>query len=214
MQLTDLYQQALVFAFVHHQHHERKGSGIPYMAHLLSVSSLVLEHGGTEKEAIAALLHDVLEDVGDHLKPEIQDKFGEEVLQVVLACTDGTHLEKRNARHPLEHWLARKTFYVQNLHHKSFSARLVGLADKVHNARAILEDYTHLNDETWKRFKTGKWGTLWYYRALRDGYAPTPQDPEGYCHLYQLFEDVTYTLEHLTGVEHLSTEDLRGRVLV
>ena len=214
MKLTVRYQQALAFAFTHHQHQERKGSGTPYLAHLLSVSSLVLEHGGTEDEAIAALLHDTIEDVGDHLKADIQQHFGTEVLAVVMACTDGTSLEKRNARHPLEHWLARKTFYVQNLHHKTHSARLVGLADKVHNARSILEEYSHLDDEIWKRFKTGKWGSLWYYRALRDGYAPTQEDPQGYCRLYRLFEDVTYTLEHLTGVEHLSTEDLRGRVLV
>ncbi len=166
MKLSKNYAEALHFTNSMHSGHTRKGSQIPYMAHLLSVSALVLEHGGSETEAIAALLHDVIEDrsrfwnlgpVG--MRNELRKRFGQEVLDIVDECTD-------TDQEPKPPWRARKEAYIVYLTEASPSGLLVSLADKVHNLRSILADYRQIGDELWERFTGGKQGTLWYYREL------------------------------------------------
>ena len=126
----------------------------------MAVFSLVLEQGGDEDQAIAALLHDAVEDQGGQpTLQEIRRRFGERVARLVEACTD-VDID------PKPPWRPRKELYLRHLQSAPPEVLPVVLADKIHNARAILRDYRQLGDEVWKRFKGGKDGTLWYYRAL------------------------------------------------
>ena len=159
------FRDALVWAAELHQEQKRKGGNIPYVAHLIGVASIVLEHGGDEDQAIGALLHDALEDQAHRMSPnEIRARFGERVEQIVEACTDGDPEEQRD-RDP-GRWKIRKQRYIDEVATKPAEALLVSMADKLYNARAILEDYRELGEALWPRFTTGKEGTLWYYRAL------------------------------------------------
>jgi len=164
MILSARFDDALVYARRLHADQVRKGTAIPYVSHLLAVSSIVLDHGGTEDEAIAALLHDAIEDQGgDAARAEIRRRFGEAVVAIVDGCTDAETI-------PKPPWRARKERYIAHLAVASPSVRLVSAADKLHNARAILADYRHLGDVLWDRFNGGRMGTLWYYRGLVDGF--------------------------------------------
>ena len=163
------FREALVWAAELHEDQKRKGGSIPYVAHLLGVAAIVLEHGGNEDEAIAALLHDALEDQRHKMSPgEIRARFGDTVQAIVEACTDGDPDEQRD-RDPVK-WKVRKEKYIAEIPHKSAGAILVSMADKLHNARSILEDYRVMGDALWPRFTAGREGTLWYYRALLDAY--------------------------------------------
>ena len=158
--LTARFRHALVYAARVHARQFRKGTKRPYIGHLLGVTSIVLTHGGDEDEAIAALLHDAVEDQGG--KPrlrEIQRKFGARVARIVAGCTD-SDIE------PKPPWLERKTEYLRHLRRADSSVRLVSAADKLYNARETLEDLRTHRDALWKRFKGGKQGTLWYYREV------------------------------------------------
>ena len=175
--LSTRFTMALSVATELHVYQERKGKKEPYVAHLLAVTSLVLENGGTEDEAIAALLHDTLEDQGhrfaggaDALRNYIKDRFGERVLEIVEACTDADI-------QPKPPWKARKAAYLQQLAAADASVLLVSCADKVHNGRSIYQDYQQLGEALWSRFRGGKEGTLWYYQALVDTYAQNPAVP-------------------------------------
>jgi (p)ppGpp synthase/HD superfamily hydrolase len=161
------FQRALSYAARLHATQVRKGTTRPYVAHLLGVTSTVLTHGGDEDEAIAALLHDAVEDQGG--KPrlrEIRRKFGERVARIVEGCTDAD-------TDPKPPWLERKKKYLQHLRDADSSIRLVSAADKLYNAREILSDLRTHRDSVWSRFKGGKEGTLWYYdevaKILRTG---------------------------------------------
>jgi (p)ppGpp synthase/HD superfamily hydrolase len=158
--LTARFHRALVYAARVHARQFRKGTTRPYIGHLLGVTSIVLTHGGDEDEAIAALLHDAVEDQGG--KPrlrEIRRKFGARVARIVEGCTD-SDVE------PKPPWLERKREYLRHLRHADSSVRLVSAADKVYNARETLEDFRSHRDALWKRFKGGRQGTLWYYREV------------------------------------------------
>ncbi len=158
--LGERFEQALVYAARLHARQERKGSGVPYIAHLLAVAALVLEDGGDEDEAIAALLHDAAEDQGGLATLEdIRRRFGARVADIVAACSDTLVT-------PKPPWKARKTAYLEHLRGAPPEARRVSLADKLHNARALLRDYRREGESTWARFTGGREGTLWYYRAL------------------------------------------------
>lgn len=158
--LSDRYQAALSRAFQLHQGQYRKGSRIPYLTHLLSVSALVMENNGDEDQAIAALLHDAVEDQGGRPTLEsIKRQFGERVADIVEGCSDGY-------AQPKPPWKGRKTAYLTKLRSSDNSILLVSLADKVHNARSILIDLKNGEDSVWDKFKGGKEGTLWYYRSL------------------------------------------------
>jgi (p)ppGpp synthase/HD superfamily hydrolase len=161
--LSTKFDQALLLASSLHRDQIRKGSGVPYVAHLLSVTAIALEYGADDEEAIAALLHDAIEDQAngdaEGLKNRIREIFGEEVLTIVEACTDAEVI-------PKPPWRERKEQYIAHLAEASPSVLLVSASDKLHNARAILSDLRTVGADVWSRFKGGRDGTLWYYRAL------------------------------------------------
>jgi (p)ppGpp synthase/HD superfamily hydrolase len=140
----------------------RKASTIPYIAHLMGVASLVLEFGGDEDLAIAALLHDVVEDCGGApMLKEVRRRFGSRVAKIVDGCTDSD-------TYPKPPWRERKETYIRHLKTADAETRLVSAADKLNNVRSILSDYRNVGESVWERFKGGRDGTLWYYRALLD----------------------------------------------
>jgi GTP pyrophosphokinase len=159
MRLTERFRSALDYAASLHQSQMRKGTPVPYVAHLLAVSSLVLEHGGDEDEAIAALLHDAVEDQGGAATAgEIRRRFGDRVADIVLGCTD-------TDTYPKPPWRPRKEAHLERLRSAPPSALLVVAADKLHNARAMLGEYRQQGENVWTRFNGGREGPLWYYRA-------------------------------------------------
>jgi (p)ppGpp synthase/HD superfamily hydrolase len=130
----------------------------------MAVSSLVLEAGGDEEMAIAALLHDVVEDCGGMPRlQEIRKKFGSRVAKIVEGCTD-------SFGGPKAEWAERKKDYLREVKHADAETRLVSASDKLHNVRTILADYRQDGEAIWARFSGKKEGTLWYYRALSDEY--------------------------------------------
>jgi GTP pyrophosphokinase len=160
MTLTDRFSAALTYATRLHSGQLRKGTNIPYVAHLLAVTAIVLQHGGTEDEAIAGMLHDAVEDQGGHfVLAEIRARFGDNVADIVDGCTDAY-------TNPKPEWQPRKEKYIKHLKTASPSVRLVCAADKLDNARAILADYQALGEAVWGRFNGGKDGTVWYYRSI------------------------------------------------
>ena len=151
------FDRALLYATAAHGAKFRKGTRRPYIAHLLGVAAIVLTHGGDEDEAIAALLHDAVEDQGG--KPRLRDircKFGSRVANIVEGCTDAD-------TEPKPPWLGRKENYLQHLRTADASVRLVSAADKLYNAGEILSDFRLHGHSVWARFKGRKKGTLWYY---------------------------------------------------
>ncbi len=158
--LTERYEEALKYAFQLHRRQVRKGSGIPYVSHLLAVSALVMQDGGDEDQAIAGLLHDAVEDQGGQKTlDEIQRKFGERVAGIVLGCSD-------TLESPKPPWRERKEKYLAHLESASVEVRRVSQADKLHNASSILQDLHREGTGVWGRFKGGKEGTLWYFDEL------------------------------------------------
>ena len=158
--LSDRFTNAIKLAAELHSSQLRKGTNIPYISHLLGVTSLVLEHGGSEDEAIAAMLHDAVEDQGGwSTLVQIESQFGANVAAIVRGCTDSYET-------PKPAWRERKERYLQHLVKATPSVRLVSNADKLHNARAILTDLRIHGESVWQRFKAGKEGSLWYYRSL------------------------------------------------
>ena len=156
------FLRALVFAAEKHKGQTRKASTIPYIAHLMGVASLVLEAGGDEDLAIAALLHDLVEDCGGApMLKEVRRRFGQRVAKVVEGCTDADTT-------PKPPWLERKQSYIRHLKNADADTRLVSAADKLNNVRSIISDYRTIGESVWSRFNGGREGTLWYYRTLRD----------------------------------------------
>ncbi len=170
MRLTERFAFACVYAAEVHAEQTRKGTGIPYVSHVLEVAALVLAHGGTEDEAIAALLHDAPEDAGGLERLEdIRSRFGTRVAAIVDGCTD-------TYRSPKPAWRARKEAYIERIPTLSDSALLVSAADKVANVRAVLDDYKVVGEALWSRFAGGR-DTLWYYRAAADAFLATERTP-------------------------------------
>lgn len=161
------FDDALHYASAHHALQLRKGTPVPYVAHLLAVASLVLEMHGDEDEAIGALLHDVVEDGGGaEALAEIEERFGSAVAAIVLANSDRVDGESSDDADRSE-WYHRKVAYVASFPTKSPAALRVSLADKLHNARSILLDYRTHGDDLWARFKQGQGlATRVYYREL------------------------------------------------
>jgi (p)ppGpp synthase/HD superfamily hydrolase len=175
MELGSRFAKGLSYAFETHRHDERKSSGIPYFSHLMSVSALVLEHGGNEDESIGALLHDAAEDHGGvEQLAKIIEEFGPDVGHIVEGCSDSLEAEDVQ-KAP---WRERKERYVAHLRELieagDMSVVLVSAADKLHNARSILADVLQTGDAVYTQFAGKKNGTLWYYRALADTYALVP----------------------------------------
>ena len=165
--LTDRFDRALLYATHVHGGQVRKGTSTPYIAHLLAVAATVLEYGGDEDLAIAALLHDSVEDQGGKARLEdVRNRFGERVARIVEACSDSLADTARGERKA--HWQERKEAYLAHLREADEDILRVSLADQVHNARAILRDLRKpdIGEEVWARFSQPKERTLWYYRSL------------------------------------------------
>jgi GTP pyrophosphokinase len=163
--LGEAFGEAFRFAHRLHADQRRKGpDGVPYVAHLVGTSSLVLEAGGDEEQAIAALLHDAAEDQGgEDVLEEIRERFGERVARIVDGCSD-------TLEHPKPPWRERKEAYLASLPGKPVDVLLVSCADKLYNARAILRDHRRVGDALWERFDASAEATAWYYRGLLDGF--------------------------------------------
>src|SRR5579884_1793561 len=155
--------EALQYAAQVHARQRIKGGDRPYLAHVLGVASITMYYGGNEDEAIGALLHDALEDADDSapVRETIRERFGEAVLRIVEECTD-------TEEHPKPAWRERKERHLAAMRHAGESTLLVYAADKLQNARAILQDLRVKENDLWDRFNGGKAGTFWYYRAMID----------------------------------------------
>jgi len=162
--LSPRFIDALGFATEAHEGQYRKGTDIPYVAHLLGVTAIVLEYGGDEDQAIAALLHDAVEDQGgDQMRQKIRARFGDRVTGMVDDCTDA-ELE------PKPPWLERKRAYVAHVSEAHADSLLVSMADKLHNATAIVRDVRHCGPSVFDRFKAGPADIAWYYRSLVEAF--------------------------------------------
>lgn len=192
--LTTKFHQALTYAAELHSSQVRKKTEIPYIAHLLSVASLVLEHGGTEAQAIAGLLHDAIEDQanGGATRTTIGEQFGPDVLAIVEGCTDadGAAGKEKPA------WRPRKEAYIAHIARAPAATRLVSAADKLHNARSIVADLRVHGTALWSRF-TGGAESLWYYRSLVRAF----RDAGGESNMMQLVDELERTV---TEMERLS----------
>jgi (p)ppGpp synthase/HD superfamily hydrolase len=171
--LTDRFIRAVDYARIAHAAQVRKGTTIPYITHLLSVATLVIEHGGSEDQAIAGLLHDLIEDCGEAHEPIIRAQFGDTVADIILACTDGTAEGKAShadAEAIKRDWTERKHAYLEHLADAPDDVLLVSACDKLHNARAIVQDLENpeVGMAVFARFKGGVKGTLWYYHQLAE----------------------------------------------
>ena len=158
--LSTRFEEALIYAVHVHDGQLRKSTTIPYVSHLMGAASLALEHGGDEDEAIAALLHDAVEDQGGLPRLDaIRNRFGDRVADIVDGCSDA-HTS------PKPPWRKRKEDYLAHLTEASYSIRLVSGSDKLHNARAILADLREHGDDVWRRFNAKKPDQIWYYTSL------------------------------------------------
>lgn len=163
--MTERYDDALRYAHELHRDQTRKDRSTPYIAHLLAVSALVIEAGGTEDQAIAALLHDAAEDQGGEATlGAIHRRFGPAVAAMVADCSDTLEQNKSD-------WWPRKRAYIDSLAGKQEASLLVSLADKTHNAESIRMDRDRVGETVWDRFAVGRDGTRWYYRQLADFFA-------------------------------------------
>ena len=162
------FERALAFATRLHAKQVRKETDIPYISHLIGVAGLVLENDGDRDQAIAALLHDSIEDCGvyypggvDALKERICEDFGDKVLAIVEGCTDAETI-------PKPPWRERKERYIAHLEDAPPEVLLVSCADKLHNARAVVADQRVMGNALFERFTGKRDGTLWYYESLAE----------------------------------------------
>lgn len=174
--LSPKFNEALLYAGELHGRQRRKGSGIPFLAHLLGVAAIVLEDGGEEEEGIAALLHDAVEDHprAGLTEMEVRNRFGSRVHWIVMACTEPDALEQ-GRKGP---WEDRKKRYIAQLRATTAPEVLrVVTADKLYNARSIINDMRLVGEDVWRRFSVPKEKTLWYYRAVTEALrAATPHE--------------------------------------
>jgi (p)ppGpp synthase/HD superfamily hydrolase len=162
VKLTERFDAAFKFASDLHRTQTRKSTEIPYVSHLMAVSGLVLENGGTEDEAIAGLLHDAVEDQGGPATLElIREQFGDVVAELVMALSDTDET-------PKPPWRTRKEQYLRHLEDAPPAVLRVSAADKLHNARSILRDYAVMGEDLWNRFSAPSGDQIWYYRSLAD----------------------------------------------
>jgi (p)ppGpp synthase/HD superfamily hydrolase len=160
--LSTRFDDAVVYAAEAHRMQTRKGTSVPYISHVLAVAALAVEYGANEDEAIAALLHDVVEDCGGMARlADVRNRFGPVVADIVMGCTDATEI-------PKPPWNQRKQAYLKQLENAGPSVALVAACDKLHNARSIVRSLQDEGLAAWDRFTGGKERTLWYYRAVLD----------------------------------------------
>lgn len=187
IKLGPRFEEAFRLAAEKHGAQTRKKTDVPYISHLMSVAALVLEAGGGEDQAVAALLHDVVEDCGgEPMLAEVRARFGDRVASIVAGCTDAYTV-------PKPAWKQRKLDYLEVLRRADDDIRLVSAADKLHNVRTILADYRVEGDRVWERFSGRRDGTLWYYRAVLDVLRARPN------RLVEELQRVVAELETLAG---------------
>jgi (p)ppGpp synthase/HD superfamily hydrolase len=197
VKLGPRFLRAFNFAAEKHAGQTRKASSTPYVAHLMGVASLVLEFGGDEDLAIAALLHDVVEDCGGApMLKEVRRKFGSRVAKIVDGCTDSD-------ADPKPPWRERKETYIRHLKSADPETRLVSAADKLNNVRSILSDYREVGESIWSRFNGGREGTLWYYRALLEEFVRRKPD--------RLIRELELAVWELEARSKLARPDNSGR---
>ncbi len=194
--LSTRFDHALLFAAQVHRHQDRKKSGIPYVSHLLGVASIVLDYGGDEEMAIAALLHDAVEDHGGRpMLKLIKQIFGQRVATIVDGCTDSYAEDPKKK----ESWETRKFRYLRRVRHEDAATRFVSAADKLYNVRAVLRDLRYHGDSAFERFSAPKAKIIWYYRSLVNEYRAG-----GMTYLLKpLIDDldrVVMEVEHLSGL--------------
>ena len=192
-QLSPRFSVAVTFAAELHRDQFRKGTAIPYLSHLLGVASLALEHGADEDEAIAAVLHDAIEDQGGATtEATICRMFGSRVAEIVRACSD-TDVQ------PKPPWRERKDAYLRHLRSADASTRLVSASDKLHNARAILSDLRSHGAAVWTRFNAAPADILWYYQSLAAEFLRG--GPERLAHEISLVVDEIVVLQHRNAAQ-------------
>ena len=175
--LSGRFTDAIEYARHHHTEF-RKGTDIPYMAHLLGVAALVMgEAGGrvlvTEDMVLAALLHDVVEDHGGMTRLlEVEQRFGANVARMVKGLSDSF----AEGQQPKDEWKKRKSEYIERLRHEPDDVLLISAADKLYNAKAILDDFNEIGEAIWERFKRGADEQLWYFDELLAIYESRPRN--------------------------------------
>ncbi|MCC6155997.1 MAG: bifunctional (p)ppGpp synthetase/guanosine-3',5'-bis(diphosphate) 3'-pyrophosphohydrolase [Candidatus Hydrogenedentes bacterium] len=183
MKYTRRISDAFAFAHEIHAEHTRKGSGVPYITHVMAVAAIVGEHGGDEDTFIAALLHDAVEDGDGYATLDsIRGQFGTRVADLVEACSDAFVK-------PKPEWRERKEKFVATMRNADPEVKLIVAADKLHNICATIGDYERIGEELWARFNGGREGTLWYYVAIAEALA------DGWDH--PLADDLTTAVETL-----------------
>jgi len=207
--LSPRFYRALSLAFELHGRDRRKGSSVPVLAHLLSVCAIVQQDGGSEDEAIAALLHDSLED-----KPELVDeqllrkRFGANVLHLVQVATDTPPGWKGGVKPP---WRERKQAYIDRIATEPASSLRPTVADKIDNVRAILADLQRVGDELWKIFKAGKADQLGYYSSCYRAYVKAGASPRLLAQLRSLLEELARVTRHPIELGPSAARVARGR---
>lgn len=201
--LSTRFDHAMLFAAEVHRHQDRKRSGIPYISHLLGVAAIVLEYGGDEELAIAALLHDAAEDHGGRaMLNTIEQLFGPRVAKVVDGCTDSYGDEDK----PKPKWYPRKLRYLHRVRKEDAETRFVSAADKLYNTRAILRDLRQSGESAFERFSAPKAKVLWYYRSLVREFRAG-----GVTHLLKpLLDDLDRAVTELEHYSGLLAEPHRG----
>jgi (p)ppGpp synthase/HD superfamily hydrolase len=160
--LTPRFEEALVYAAEAHAGQVRKTTNVPFLAHVLAVSALALEYGANEDEAIAALLHDTVEDSGGLPRlADVRQRFGPAVAEIVDFCTDATEI-------PKPPWMPRKEAFLKRIVKAPRGAFLVAACDKLHNGRSLVAALRTQGEAVWRMFNGGKEGTLWYFRSMLD----------------------------------------------
>lgn len=158
-QYSERLDQALGFVAAAFRRQIRKGSGVPYISHLLQVAATVAEHGGDEEQIVAALCHDYLEDIEGAHRDDLASRFGERVARMVEGLSDCTS-------QPKPPWKQRKLSYLERLREEEPELKLISAADKLHNASAIVRDRRVVGERVWERFTPTREETLWYYREV------------------------------------------------
>ena len=204
--MTPRFTKAITLAAEAHEGQGRKGTEnkhgkpIPYITHPVAVAALVARYGGDEDQQIGALLHDVLEDAGEEWAPRIAE-FGERVLSIVRACTDGTPNAVTGKKAP---WLERKKAYLAHLSETPDDALLVSACDKLHNIQAIHLDLTEIGTAVFERFTASQDETLWYYRSLAEIFAARKVAPAEA--IAREYDQIVAALEKQTLVAQLLSD--------
>jgi GTP pyrophosphokinase len=206
----DVVERAFRVAREVHGDQVRKGSSIPYIAHLMSTAAIVWEHGGTDEHAAAGLLHDYVEDQGGTAAlARLRQEFADHplVVEIVEGCSDAVPMPGED-KAP---WVQRKVAYLSHLGEQSTHVLLVSAADKLHNARSTLADYRVIQEELWARFNMGRAYQLWYYEELARTFSTLLPGP-----LSDELDRTVAELRRLVAVEVPSIDaevtEVRGRL--